>query len=1173
MKLITIKRGSGKELRKVFRIMKLSLLMLILVTYCWATDKSYAQVAEISVSAGNKSLKELFSEIERKSEFIFFYNDEAIDLSRVVHVSHNTGTIEEILDQVLKNTQTEYKIVDRQVIFYKKEAKRQASEAIPQQSNKELISGKVSDAQGVPVIGANIIEKGTTNGIVTDLDGNFTLNVEKGAILVVSYIGYLTQEIPVRNNKQFNILLKEDSQALDEVVVVGYGTQKKVNLTGSVDVISEKLLANRSAPTVSQLMQGASPNLMIGMTNLGGEPGAKRTWNIRGMGSIQGDGTPLILIDGVESNIDNIDPESIESISVLKDASASAIYGSRAPFGVILVTTKKGGKNDVRIEYNNNLSFAMPLDVPHFVDALTWVTAYNQIQTNSGLAPIYPDEQVERIKGYMAGTYKTEYNPEKPPASMWRGRWDGNANYDWPALYFKKAAFSQKHNINIGGGGEKVQYFASAGFLDQGGLYNWGDDLYKRYNVMANITSQVNSWLRFDLNTKYSRTEIDRPLGIVGQPQSYIHRQFLSFGPLMPKYNEDGSISNPLIRALQDGGREHMQNNDLALTLKGEIEPIKGWVTNVSYNYHYGGSSNIQNPKPVEVQAPSGSIGNIGAPQSGSVEQLAYSYYNLFNVVTSYEKLLGDHYFKVLAGYEQETDYFRGLYGSKMDLITPEVPSINTALGTVTLSDAINHWSTQGVFGRLNYNYKEKYLAEFSARYNGSSKFAKNSRWGFFPSVSVGYNIAREDFWKPIELYVNSLKFRGSYGSLGNQNVSNYMYLSTVPVHRDMPYIIGNSLPIFATVPGLVPSDLTWETVTTLNIGLDAGFLSNRLGVTFDWYNRVTSDMFGPAVSLPAILGTSAPFSNNAEMSTKGFELTVSWRDQLSSGLAYNVAFSLGDNRSEILKYNNESKIISQWYEGKNVGEIWGYVSDGLIQTEGESMPDQSKIYGTWGPGDMKYKDLNGDNIIDDGSRTVDDHGDLKVIGNNTPRYNMGITAGFNWKGIDFNMFWQGVGKRDYWANATLNKFYGIVPGGSPGSESALYKDSKNLDYWRPADEQSSLGPNTDAYFPKPYFTTELDKNRQVQSKYILNAAYLRLKSMQIGYTLPEELVRKFFLHRVRFYVSGENLLTITKFPRTLDPETTIASDPDIGGRAGKENAGSIYPISRNFSFGVNLTF
>jgi len=328
--------------------------------------------------------------------------------------------------------------------------------------------------------------------------------------------------------------------------------------------------------------------------------------------------------------------------------------------------------------------------------------------------------------------------------------------------------------------------------------------------------------------------------------------------------------------------------------------------------------------------------------------------------------------------------------------------------------------------------------------------------------------------------------------------------------------------------------------------------------------------MIGPAESLPSILGTGAPWKNNAELSTKGFELTLSWRDRVSADFSYNLSLVIGDNKSKVLKYKNDSKTIDNWYIGKNYGEIWGFTSDKIIQTVGEEMPDQSKYYKTWGPGDMKYVDINGDKILNDGARTLDDHGDLTVIGNHAPRYNVGFNAGFNYKGFDFNMFWQGIGKRDYLVNFSSNMYYGIVPGGSAGSESALFKNTPGLDYWRAADDQSALGPNTDAYFPKPYFTAEMDKNRLPQTRNLLNASYLRLKSLQVGYTIPQKLSMKVHLHKARVYVSGENLLTLTNLPEILDPETAFASDPSFGGA---QNAGAIYPISKNLSFGVNLTF
>lgn len=385
-----------------------------------------------------------------------------------------------------------------------------------------------------------------------------------------------------------------------------------------------------------------------------------------------------------------------------------------------------------------------------------------------------------------------------------------------------------------------------------------------------------------------------------------------------------------------------------------------------------------------------------------------------------------------------------------------------------------------------------------------------------------------------------------------------------------MPYILENVRPVYAGVPDIISNDLTWETVTTLDLGLDAGFLNNRLNLVFDWYNRTTSDMFGPSESLPGVLGTGAPFRNNAELSTKGFEITLGWKDRISSDLSYNASISIGDSRSTILKYKNDNNLIDTWYIGKDIGEIWGFTTDGIIQTVGEQMHDQTKYFKTWGPGDMKYKDLDDNKIINDGKRTLDDHGDLSVIGNSNPRYNIGLSGGLVWKGFDVNIFFQGIGKRDYLPSPGANLFFGIVSGGSPGSESALFKDGPGLDYWRPADDASILGPNTDAYFAKPYFTAELAKNRLDQSRYVLNASYLRLKNLQLGYTIPQNLSMKVHLHKARIYVSGENLLTFTKLPKTLDPETAIASDPRFGG---SQNTGAVYPISRNLSFGINLTF
>jgi TonB-linked SusC/RagA family outer membrane protein len=1029
------------------------------------------------------------------------------------------------------------------------------------------VTGKVVDNMGLPLIGVSVKLTGTQTAVSTDVNGNYALSLPNGnGTLVFSYIGYVTHEVAVNNRTSINVTLLEDSKSLDDVVVVGYGTQKKANLTGSVDVISGEQIANRPAAKVADLLKGTSPNLNITANSRGGEPGAASNWNIRGVGSIQGSSAPLVLVDGIEMNLNNIDPESVESVSVLKDASASAIYGSRAPFGVILITTKKGSKGEkVNIQYNNNLSLASPIRVASQENSLIWATAYNQASANAKTpTPVYSDEQMERIKGYLAGTFKDEYDPNNPINNLFAGRRNGNANYDWARLMYKDNVFSQKHNINVSGGNDNTQYYMAAGYSDQEGMYNYGYDMYNRYNFLTNISSKITNWLKVNSSLKYAKSRSDYPLGITTVDRDHTFGEFITWSPMTPMYNINGTVQNPLIRMMEDGGRNKMEINDFLIAIGGEFEPIKGWRTNVSYNHNIQSEKGAVNPKPVMVELGDGKFYNIGKPTSSYQAIFSQPEYSMFNIVSSYEKSLNDHNFKLLAGFEQEEKSFSNLNATGTNLISVDVPSISTSLGEKTVDDQLWHWATQGVFGRFNYNFKEKYLLEVSARYNGSSRFAEDLRWGFFPSASAGYNISRESFWEPIQPYINMFKVRASYGALGNQNVSDYyLYLSTISATPELNWIIDGQRPPFAVVPALLSDKVTWETITTLNLGLDAAMLNNRLGLVFDWYKRKTTDMIGPSETLPYVLGAGTPFRNNAALSTKGFELSLSWNDRISADFLYNIRITVGDSKSTIVDYNNQKGVIDTWYKGKAFGEIWGFETDGLIQTQGEPMADQSRYHTNWGPGDMKYKDLNGDGVINDGSRTLDDHGDLKVIGNTSPRFNFGFTGGFTWKAFDFNMFWQGLGKHDYYPHANSSMFFGM---GTAFGSSSVLKNSPALDYWRPADETNLLGPNIDAYLAKPYFSVETNKNRLNQSRYVLNGAYLRLKSISLGYTLPRKYAGKLFMQKARIYVSGENLLTFTGLPETYDPETVFTGNTGNSVQA-------TYPMSKYMIMGLNLTF
>lgn len=1035
------------------------------------------------------------------------------------------------------------------------------------------LSGRVLDSDSKPIAGASIKLVGTNINAETNSNGFFELNsnsINNNSKVSISYVGFKTQLVSLGSSRNLNIVLQTEASDLDEVVVVGYGTQKKENLTGSVDVISNKMLSDRPANNVADLIKGVSPNMNINMGMRGGEPGASARWNIRGVGSINGNSAPLVLVDGVEMDINSLDPESVESISILKDASASAVYGSRAPFGVVLITTKKGQKSEsVQISYNNNLAGARPINLASFIDSYTWATAYNEAAKNAGTSPVYSQEQMQRIKGYIDGTYLTEYDPANPINGVFAGRRNGNANNDWPHIIFDHTAFNQKHNINVSGGSSKTQYYLSGGYVKQNGAYAFGYDYYDRKNFLSNLSSQVTDWLKLNASVKYANSGTDHPIGQTTVNREHLFGEILTFAPMMPYYNINGTVQSPFVRLLESSGRDKANHKDFILSLGGELEPIKGWKTIVNYNYNNRNSSASINPKPVWVELGTGALGNFGKAVSSYTAEKSENTYELFNAVTSYELKANQHYFKGMIGYEQEVNTFSGLTATGTGLIADDLPSLSTALGTKTVQDNLNHWATRGVFGRLNYNYQEKYLVELSARYNGSSRFPKHNRFGFFPSGSIGYIISKESFFEPLRPYVNNFKLRASYGSLGNQNVANYLYFSKINVSPDLGWIINNARPQYAQVPVLISDDIKWETITTLNFGFDAGFVNNRLNVVFDWYNRVTDNMLGIAETLPYVLGASTPLANNAKMSTKGYELIVSWQDAINDNFSYNLKGTLGDSRSKILEYRNASGLIDDWYSGKEYGEIWGLTSDRLIQNAGEAMPDQSQYYSKWGAGDMKYVDLNGDGKVTNGKRTLDDHGDLTVIGNTQPRYNIGFSAGFRYKDFDFNMFWQGVGRQDMHPSLSSSSFWGLT---NAFASSGLLKNSPALDYWRPADEQGILGPNTDAYFARPYFSVETNKNRQVQTKYLLNAGYFRMRNIQLGYNIPSSVVGKIF-SKARVYFSAENLLTFTSLPKVFEPESMLASDPRRGGYTGNNGEGAIYPTTKSFSFGVNITF
>ena len=996
------------------------------------------------------------------------------------------------------------------------------------------ITGTVTDkGLGDPVIGATILVQGTTNGTVTDMDGKFSLDVSKGDILHISYIGYQPQTIKVDGvQKVYTIQLGEDTQALDEVVVVGFGTQKKVNLTGAVSTVDTKALESRPVAQVGQALQGVVPGLNLSLNNQGGALGNALKVNIRGTGTI-GEGSndaPLILIDGIEGDMNALNPDDIENISVLKDAAASSIYGSRAPFGVILITTKSGKSGKTQVTYNNSLRWSTATNLPDMMDSYTFAKYFNAAALNSGQSASFNDETIGRIIAYQKGELTTSTIPNSANG-MYQFHQLANDNQNWTRNHFK-TAFSHEHNVNVSGGTEKLTYFMSGAFMDQGGNMRYGDDDFKRMNASAKINSKVNDWLQIGLSTRFIREELDRPTYANDDPDNtangiqvglYYHDISRTW-PTMPFQDPNGHyMRNSKIIQIKDGGRYKRRKDIIYTQANVTITPLKDWNIRGDVSLkaeHINKDENLA--KVYEWNSKNEPVPMAFAGSYGPGATYAWSSAQDNNLLTTslytdYFKSFNKNNFKVMVGFNTELYKQNYVYAKRDDVISDEVPSIDTSMGKDYTSANKKEWATAGFFGRLNYDYDGRYLAEINIRYDGSSRFLRDKRWNVFPSFSLGYNIAREAFWEDLSEYVGTLKPRFSWGKLGNQNTKEFY-------------------PFYPAQP----------------LGL--------------------KNMVGPPEEKSPIIGIDndkLPRINNAAMQSKGWELALTWNDQIGK-VGYTVGFTLADARTKITKYPNDAQIIDRKnsdgnmeyvpYNGRYMGDIWGFETIGIARTDQEmqdhlATTDQSQIGSKWGAGDIMYRDINGDGKITTGSNTVGDPGDRKIIGNETPRYQVGITLGADWNGFDFRAFFQGVCKRDIWLDG--NFFWGAVGGGI--WQSIGYKE--HFDYFRP--EGDNMGANLNSYFPRPYFDANATKNQKVQTGYLQNAAYLRLKNLQIGYTLPNQLTSKIGLSKARLFFSGDNLFTISSIFGVFDPEA-------VGGALGN---GKIYPLSRTLSCGVNVSF
>ena len=938
----------------------------------------------------------------------------------------------------------------------------------------KTVTGTVKDGAnaGEPLIGVTVQVEGTNIGTVTDFDGNFSLSgVPENGTLSFSFIGYETKKEPVAGKTHIVVTLGEDTEVLDEVVVVGFGTQKVVNLTGSVGTASAKDIADRPVASAAQALQGVVPGLNIMNSGSGGELNASKSINIRGDGNLGGDfakSDPLILIDGMEGDINLINPQDIESISVLKDAAASAIYGSRAPFGVILVTTKSGKEGRSVINYNNNFRFNTPLFTPDLMDSWEYVNYFNDVARYSKGSLPYNEEYVQNVYNYVNGL-SDQYVHETAATETVDGgsaqRWiNPYANVDWVDQYYKKWAMSQEHNLSASGGTEKITYYFSANYMTLGGFMNYGTDQLDRYTLTGKFSAQLTNYLKLEYSARWVRRDYERATQMNG---GFYDNMMRRSSPLNPIYDPNGYYSEySYIELLENGGRSSDQNDQLSQQVKVTITPLKNWNIIGEMNIRTNNDWTHEYSIPVARHAADDPdkmfySGEYGNGQESSVKEYSYkdTYLNP-NIYTNYNFSVGQNNFAITAGTQIEQLRKRQVEAYKKGLASEDFPVLNLALmqDGISTSGEYQMWRTAGFFGRINYDYAGRYLVELNARYDGTSRFrdgkdqdGKSTRWVLSPSASIGWNMAKENFWAPVAPYIQMFKLRASYGQLANHNTNSwYPTYRTLNIYANSGnWLVNGEKPTTSEFPSLITAYLTWEKVRTTNIGVDIAAFKNRLTASFDYFERRTLDMMGSGgeEKLPATLGASVPNTNNTDMKNTGWELSVAWRDQ-QGDFSYGARINISDNKTRLLRYpaNSGRELDYENYnakiEGELLGNIYGFETKGIANSQDEmdahlaSLPNggQDAIGSNWEAGDIMYVDLNGDGKITRAT-TLDDvlegRSDYKLLGNTNPRFRTGINLDLAWKGIDFSVFFQGVLKRDY--------YFSPNGGAGAGAKSAVF--------------------------------------------------------------------------------------------------------------------------------------
>lgn len=1119
------------------RIMKLSVFLFFCFAFAAVAENANSQNAKISLNKKNAAVSEILNAIEEQTDYLFLYNKANVDVNRKASVNVEDATVHSVLANLFHETDVVFTMEGKHIVLHKQENE---SSAIVQQ-NGRTVSGVVKDEKGDAVIGANVVVQGTTNGTMTDLDGNFTLtNVPEKAILQVSYIGYLTQDINVGKQTAYNIILKEDTKMIDEVVVVGYGTRSRKSITGSVDQVNSEVFENRPVTNATQALQGASANLIIQSKNANPNDNSMNI-NIRGV-STMGNNDPLIVIDGLvssSSTLNNLNPNDIDNVSVLKDAGSAAIYGSRSANGVILVTTKKGAKGSKPVvSFNGQVGIQDPHILFSPVEGWQNAMLRNQANMNVGSSPQFTPSDI-------------------------RDLYDHRNEEEWLYDQIIKSGLQQNYNLNVSGGGENVTYMVSASYYNQGSNFQGGFGM-ERYNFRSNLSAEYG---RFKLTSlmAYNRRKDKTVAGGTGNTiinssrvPSYYYYKFMEDGKYL--VNDVVGDDNPLA-LLQEGGYERKDEDNFIGSMNLDFKIIDGLkatgLVGLDLTQHHRfrrdkkvplySSADLENP--VLYMHSNTMTEDYNEKRYTLSTQFLLDFNRTFNNVHNVSALLGvsnESYTKQASRIAWEyTDEDLGLPTTDESIQNKDNKNSNNDTDQTSITS---------LFGRIGYNYSDKYYGDVSFRYDGSSKFAKDQRWGFFPSFSAGWRLSEEAFMDTYKNNIGDLKLRASYGVLGNQNVDNYSYQTVYQMNNNGYVFNGISVPGTSYTDG--NAFLTWEKSANFNIGADATFLNGNLFLSVDYFDKKTSNiLLTPEVS--SIYGGAAAKENAGEMRNRGWEVTINYK--LNSGdFHHNFNFNISDSKNKVVDFGGKERIDQndQLYklirEGEALGSYFGYKTDGVFQSYDEIANSALPVGASVQPGDVKYVNQNGDDVIDEKDRVV--------LGNAFPRYTFGFTYNLVWKGFDLNVMLQGVGKRSMYLRGEL-----MEPFHSNYSY-CIYEHQ--LDFWTPT--------NPDARWPRlvaPGSSSSTNNWGMAGSDiYLLNAAYLRVKNIQIGYTLPKALTQKFGVQKLRVSLNTENPLTFTK-NSFIDPESSEFGS-NMGGIGGiGANSGRNYPTLTYYGFGLDVEF